>query len=249
MAVVARVAEQADDPRGDENEQRRQRGQPEQDDPEKAGCNPPRPLAIAAFLQFGEDRHERRRQRRVRDEGACEVRHLERDRERVDLPGRAEVIRGDDLADETEDAGDPGGEREDRRRPGEPAAGALIHAAEYREGTLWYHPAARELRAFSRDAEHPPTEEARPHGREAAAREPALSLDRENAGEAARGRREGRRPEPRRRRPPRARPLARPCRRPWGAAPQHGSAPQSPGRAARRRAALKPESSAFGLQG
>ena len=36
-------------------------------------------------------------------------------------PGGAEVVGGDHLADEPEDAREPGGEREDRRRPGEPA--------------------------------------------------------------------------------------------------------------------------------
>src|SRR5439155_14023875 len=74
-----------------------------------------------------------------------------RDGERVDLPGGAEVVRGDYLADEAEYSREPGGEREDRRRPCEAAAGALIHPREYREGTLWYHAAARELRAFSHE--------------------------------------------------------------------------------------------------
>jgi small subunit ribosomal protein S20 len=65
--------------------------------------------------------------------------------EGVDLAGNSEVVRGNDLANEAEDAREGGEEREDRRRPGEPAAGALVHPREYREGTLWYHAAAREV--------------------------------------------------------------------------------------------------------
>src|SRR5512133_2698750 len=54
---------------------------------------------------------------------------------------------------------------------------------------------------FHTNAEHPTTEEAGPDRRQAAAREPALPLDREDAREAARGCGEGRRQGPRRRRP------------------------------------------------
>jgi len=77
----------------------------------------------------------RRGERGVCDERADEVRHLEGDRECVDLPGGAEVVRGDDLANEPENPGDAGGEREDRRRPRQPSAAGralLVHASEYR---------------------------------------------------------------------------------------------------------------------
>ena len=64
-----------------------------------------------------------------------EVRHLEGDREGVDLAGRSEVVRGDDLADEAEDAREAGGEREDRRRPARAGcAWPAAPRAEYREG-------------------------------------------------------------------------------------------------------------------
>src|SRR4029453_15166316 len=75
-------------------------------------------------------------ERGVRDERADEVRHLEGDRECVDLPRGAEVVRRNDFAHEAENPREPGGEREERRRPGEsPAGGALLHASEYRNGT------------------------------------------------------------------------------------------------------------------
>ena len=93
----------------------------EQHQPEEARGDAPGALALALLEQLAEDGHERRRERGVRDERADEVRDLERDRERVDLPGGAEVVGGDDLAHEAEDAGEACGEREDRAsRPGEP---------------------------------------------------------------------------------------------------------------------------------
>src|SRR6185436_17724893 len=113
---------------------------------------------------------------------------------------------------------------------------------EYREGAerhsrgskrLWYHPRARGLRAFSRDAEHQPTEEARSLGRQAAAREPALPLDCEDAGEASRSCSRRRGQEPGRGRAPRPRALARSFRGPGRAAPEHRRAPQGAGRPAR----------------
>src|SRR5439155_2650325 len=73
---------------------------------------------------------------RIGDERPHKFRHREGDREGVDLARGAEVVGGHDLADEAEDARQPGGEREDRRRPGEtPATGPLLHVGEYRNGT------------------------------------------------------------------------------------------------------------------
>src|SRR6185503_9807337 len=78
----------------------------------------PRALRVGAE-QVDEDRHERARERGVGDERAYEIRNLERDRERVDRAARTEVIGGDDLADEAENAGHAGGDGEDRGRDGE----------------------------------------------------------------------------------------------------------------------------------
>ena len=60
------------------------RRQPEQHQPEEARGNPPRTLAVALFEQVAEDRDERGGERRVGDERPNKVRHLERNRERVD---------------------------------------------------------------------------------------------------------------------------------------------------------------------
>ena len=62
-------------------------------------------------------------ERGVGDERPDQVRDLERDREGVDRAAGAEVVRGDDLADQTEDAREAGRDRERRRRPRESAAG------------------------------------------------------------------------------------------------------------------------------
>src|SRR2546425_7939858 len=95
-------------------------------------------------------------------------------------------------------------------------------------------PSARpQERAFSRHAEHQATAEARPDRGRGAAREPALSLDDQDADEApvvgGRGRRHGdgrdRAQEPRE--------VDRPRRRARGAPPQHGSAQEVPGGADR----------------
>ena len=71
---------------------------------------------LALLEQLAEDGDERAGERRVRDERAHEVRDLDRDRERVDQPGDAEVVRADHLAHEAEHARDRGREREDGRR-------------------------------------------------------------------------------------------------------------------------------------
>ena len=113
-AIVARVAEDADHPRRDEDEERAERCEAEQHQPEEARRDAPGSLRIV-LQQVDEDRDERGRERRIRDERAYEVRQLERNGERVDRATRTEVIRGDDLAHEPEHAGEPGRSR--RRWP------------------------------------------------------------------------------------------------------------------------------------
>ncbi len=87
-----------------------------------------RGLALATVLQqLGEDRHERSRERRVGEQAADEVRDLEGDREGRERTGGAEVARRDHLAHEPGDAGQSGGDREDRGVACEPpAAGRRI---------------------------------------------------------------------------------------------------------------------------
>ena len=119
--------EGTEDPRRDEHEERGQPGQDEQGQPEDARRDAPRTLAVAALEQLAEDGDERRRERGVGEQRPDEVRDLERDRECVDPARDAEVVARDALPEEAEDAREAGGEREDRRRPGEPAAGALVH--------------------------------------------------------------------------------------------------------------------------
>ena len=114
--VVAGIAEESDDPRGDEDEERGQCTEPEQHQPEEARRDAPGALSLALLEQFAEHRDERGRERRVGDERTHQVRHLKCDRERVDLASRAEVVGGDDLADEPEDPGEAGGGAEDERR-------------------------------------------------------------------------------------------------------------------------------------
>jgi hypothetical protein len=75
----------------------------------------PEGLVLAVLLQqLGEDRDERRRQRRVREEAADHVGDVERDRERVDRAAEAEVLGREDLARQAGDAGEAGEDREDR---------------------------------------------------------------------------------------------------------------------------------------
>ncbi len=120
-----------DDERREDDQERGDRAEAEEQEPEQSRGDTPRSFALALLEQFAEDGDERGRERGIRDERANEVRHLEGDREGVDLAGGAEVVRGDDLADEAEDARDAGGDREDRGLPGEsPAArGPLVYAA------------------------------------------------------------------------------------------------------------------------
>src|SRR5262249_27058611 len=141
LLVAARVAERRDHPRREDDEERDQAPEAEQHQPEEARGDAPGALALALLEQLAEDRDEGRRECGVGHERADQVGDLERDGERVDLPLRAEVVRRDDLADEAENAGKPGGEREDRRRPREPPAagrGCLVHGPEYRNALRRY---------------------------------------------------------------------------------------------------------------
>ena len=92
----------------------------EEDEPEDGRGDPPGALAVALLEQVAEDRDERAGERRVGEQGADEVRDLERDRERVDLPVDPEVVGRDHLADEAEDPGEARRDREDQRRAGKP---------------------------------------------------------------------------------------------------------------------------------
>src|SRR5439155_203886 len=181
LPIAARIAEEADDPRGEQDEERCQAGQHEQHEPEETRGDAPGALPVTPLEQLGEDRDECSGQGEVRDESPEQVRDLERDRERVDLPADSEVVGGDHLADEPHHARDTGGEREDRRRPCEPAAGTLVHAASIGRalnGAPWaakrlcYHRRARAPRAFSRGRVR--SIRARSSSRSTARREPPL---------------------------------------------------------------------------
>ena len=102
--VPARDAEEADDPRRDQDEERAERGQPEQHQPEEARGDAPGALALALLDQLAEDGDERRGQRGVGEERPDEVRELVGDGERVDRAVRAEVVGRDDLANEADHA-------------------------------------------------------------------------------------------------------------------------------------------------
>ena len=120
--VVAGVAEEPDHPRRDQDEDARQRRQPEQHQVEEARRDAPGPPALALLEQVAEDGDERGREGGVGDERADQVRDLERDRERVDRAGGAEEVGGDHLAHEPEHAREAGRDPEDRGRDREPAA-------------------------------------------------------------------------------------------------------------------------------
>ncbi len=132
--VVSRLAEDPEHPRGDEHEQRGQRRQAEEHQPEEARGDPPGALALAPFEQVAEDRHERRRERCIGDERTHEIRQLEGDGEGVDPPCRTEVVGRDHLADEAENAREPGCDAEDRRRDSQPTryGGLLLGGRRFR---------------------------------------------------------------------------------------------------------------------
>ena len=85
----------------------RQCRQAEKHQPEEARSHAPRALTLTPLQQVAEDGDERRRERRVGEKRADEVRHLERDGEGVDPSGGAEVVGRHHLADEAEDAREP----------------------------------------------------------------------------------------------------------------------------------------------
>ena len=131
LLVASGVPERRDDERREDDEERGDRSEAEQQKPEEGRGDAPGAFALALLEQLAEDGDERGRERGIRDERANEVRHLEGDREGVDLACGAEVVRGDDFSDEPEDAGETRRDREDRGLPGEsPAArGPLVYAA------------------------------------------------------------------------------------------------------------------------
>src|SRR5262249_41148826 len=99
------------------------------DHPEERRGEPERLLPAAPLEQFGEHRHERRREGGVGEQVADQVRDLEGDRERRDRPLRPEEARRDDFAPEPEHPGESGAEGEDRRvarYPPAPASQARI---------------------------------------------------------------------------------------------------------------------------
>ncbi len=132
LLVAAGIAERGNDERREDDQERGDRAEAEQEEPEEGRGHAPGAFALAFFEQLAEDRNECGRKRGIRDERADEVRHLEGDGERVDLAGCAEVVGGDDLADEAEDAGEARRDREDRGLPRESSAarGPLIYAAQ-----------------------------------------------------------------------------------------------------------------------
>ena len=110
--------------RRDEDEQQRQDGEREQDQPGQRGGELDRLAPALVLEQLREDRDERARERGVGDERADQVRDLEGQRERRGRAGRAEVRAGDDLADQTRDAAEPGEDAEDDGVAGAPAGRA-----------------------------------------------------------------------------------------------------------------------------
>ena len=118
--MVVRI-ERRHQPGSNEDEERRDAAEAEQRQPEERRGDAPRSPPLPLFEQVAEDGDERGRERRVGDQRPDGVGDEERDLERVHGPADAEVVLGDDLANQTEDAGEARGEREDRRRPGQPS--------------------------------------------------------------------------------------------------------------------------------
>ena len=133
IEVAARISERLDQQRRDQDEDRREPAEDEEHEPEDRRRDPPGALAVALLDQVAEDRDERARERGIGEQGANEVRDLERDRERVDLAVDAEVVGRDHLAHEAEDPGEAGRDREDQGRAGEPA---VLAAARGRLGGI-----------------------------------------------------------------------------------------------------------------
>ena len=98
------VAEGAHHPGRDDDEEGGDPAQAEQDEPEQTRRNAPGTFALPLLEQVPEDRDERRGERSVGDESADGIRDQEGDLERVDRTVRAEVVAGDRLANQAENA-------------------------------------------------------------------------------------------------------------------------------------------------
>ena len=152
------IAERLDQERRDQDEERGEAAEDEEHEPEDRRRDAPGALAVALLDQVAEDGDERARERRVGEQGADEVRDLERDRERVDLAVDAEVVGRDHLAHEAEDAGEAGRDREDQRRAREPAV--LAAAAQTPRRALALQ--RRSCRSSSARTRSPPSHERGP---------------------------------------------------------------------------------------
>ena len=162
--------EQAHDRLGEQDEQGGDGAEHQADQEEQARGDPERLLPLALLEQLGEDRHERALERRVGEQRAHEVRHLEGDRERGHRAGDAEVAGRDDLARQPEHAGEPGGEGEER---GVPRETPRVAGPPGCVGRHWAPPATL---ASALDGQHRFTRKADPPGGARARREPALHL-------------------------------------------------------------------------
>ena len=115
------AGDRRDHDRRDRDEDQRDRAQDDQDQAEQRPGELERLLALALLEQLGEDGDEGGAQRGVGDQRAEQVRDLERDRERGERAGGAEVARRDHFPDETGDPGEPRRDREDDRVERNPA--------------------------------------------------------------------------------------------------------------------------------
>ena len=102
--VVVCARERRHQQRRDEDEEGSNAATDQKKEPEDRRCDPPGAGLLSFLEQLAEDGNKGGGEGRVGDEGADQVRDLERDREGVDRPARAEVVGGDDFANEPEDA-------------------------------------------------------------------------------------------------------------------------------------------------
>ena len=126
VLLLPLVAEGLHQPGREEDEERRQGGEPEREQEQEAGRDAPGARLLSLCEQLAEDRDEGGAEREVGHERTHEVRHLIGDGERVDPTLDAEVAPHHDLADEPDDPRDAGQEREDRGRPSESRARAQL---------------------------------------------------------------------------------------------------------------------------
>ena len=126
VEVPAGIPERPHEERREQDEDRGQAAEDQESQPEERRGDAPRALALTTLEQLAEDRDERARQRGIGDERTDEIRDLDRDRERVDLPADAEEVRGDHLSYEAEDTRDGRRDREHRRRSSDPTTMALL---------------------------------------------------------------------------------------------------------------------------